>query len=238
MKTDLLNSLREIEIETPVDKITRQIRDLISSGQLKAGDKLPSERLMSEKFAVGRSHVRDAIRRLEFYGIVKTLPQSGTVVAGLGIIALEGLITDILKLEQHDFKALIETRILLERNSAFNAAQRRSEEDLLGLRSALSAYESSVIDGKSAVEEDLLFHLKIVEAAKNSVLMSLMMIVTPDILTYFTSNQVCSGDRPRSALREHHEILKQIENQNPGKAEAAMLHHLQELLNFSTKPKL
>lgn len=238
MKTDLLNSLREIEIETPVDKITRQIRDLISSGQLKAGDKLPSERLMSEKFAVGRSHVRDAIRRLEFYGIVKTLPQSGTVVAGLGIIALEGLITDILKLEQHDFKALIETRILLERNSAFNAAQRRSEEDLLGLRSALSAYESSVIDGKSAVEEDLLFHLKIVEAAKNSVLMSLMMIVTPDILTYFTSNRVCSGDRPRSALREHHEILKQIENQNPEKAEAAMLHHLQELLNFSTKPKL
>ena len=54
------------------------------------------------------------------------------------------------------------------------------------MRKALTSYETAVLDGRSSVEEDLMFHLKIVEAAKNSVLMSLMMIVTPDILTYFT----------------------------------------------------
>lgn len=237
MRVDFLKNFKEIEIETPADKIIRQIRDLISSGQLKPGDRLPSERLMSEKFGVGRTYVRDAIRKLEFYGILKTLPQSGTEVSGLGITALEGLITDVLKLEQHDFKALIETRVLLERNSAFNAAQRRTEADLEGLRKALAAYETAVLDGRSSVEEDLMFHLKIVEAAKNSVLMSLMMIVTPDILTYFTENKICAGDRPISALREHYDILKHIEDSNPEKAEDAMRHHLQELLNFSSNQK-
>ena len=66
MSADLLKNFREIVIETPVDKIIRQIRELISSGQLKSGDRLPSERMMSERFGVGRTYVRDAIRKLEF----------------------------------------------------------------------------------------------------------------------------------------------------------------------------
>jgi len=52
---------------------------------------------------------RDALQKLEFYGILRTLPQSGTVVAGMGIAALEGLITDVLQLEESDFHSLVET---------------------------------------------------------------------------------------------------------------------------------
>jgi GntR family transcriptional repressor for pyruvate dehydrogenase complex len=237
MRTDFLTNFKEIVVETPVDNIIRQIRELISSGQLKAGDRLPSERMMSERFGVGRTYVRDAIRKLEFYGILKTLPQSGTVVSGLGIIALEGLITDVLQLNGNDFDSLVETRVLLETNSAYFAATRRSEDDLIAIRKALSAYETAVVDGKPSMEEDLMFHLKIVEATKNSVLMSLMMIVTPDILSFFTKNKVCSGDKPISALREHYEILEHIENQDADKAKASMRNHLDDLLNFQ-KTKL
>jgi GntR family transcriptional repressor for pyruvate dehydrogenase complex len=233
MKAEVLRNLREITIETPVDKIIRQIRDLISSGQLKAGDRLPSERLMSERFGVGRTYVRDAIRKLEFYGILKTLPQSGTVVSGLGITALEGLISDVLQLNGSDFHSLVETRVLMETNSAYLAAQRRSDEDLVAIRKALSAYEKAVMDKRSAVEEDLMFHLKIVEATKNSVLFSLMIIITPDILSNFTQSNVCSGNRPFAALREHHEILNYIEKQDADKAKEAMRLHLEDLLSFS-----
>ncbi|MCH1533928.1 MAG: GntR family transcriptional regulator, partial [Schleiferiaceae bacterium] len=92
---EILNNFSEIKVESPVDKIIRQIRDQIGSGQLKPGDRLPSERMLSDRFGVGRTQLRDALRRLEFYGILKTLPQSGTVVAGLGIPALQGLMTDM-----------------------------------------------------------------------------------------------------------------------------------------------
>ena len=73
----MLDNFNKIKIESPVEIIIRQIRNLISSGQLKSGDRLPPERKLAEKLGVGRSHIRDAIRKLEFYGILKTLPQSG-----------------------------------------------------------------------------------------------------------------------------------------------------------------
>ena len=131
---DVLNNFTEIEVEKPVDKIIHQIRDLISSGQLKPGDKLPSERQLSERFGLGRTSVRDAIHKLEFYGILKTLPQSGTFVAGIGLIALEGLIADVLKLEESDFYSLVETRVVLETEAARLAALRRTDQDIADLQ--------------------------------------------------------------------------------------------------------
>lgn len=232
---ELLNSFSEIVVEKPSDKIIHQIKELISSGQLKLGDKLPSESQLSERFAVGRTYVRDAILKLEFYGILKTLPQSGTVVAGFGITALESLITDVLKLEGRDFHSLVETRVVLEINSAKFAALRRTTDDIVSLKNALSSYEKAVSSGKAAVEEDLLFHLNIAEASKNSVLKSLMLIVTPDILTYFKENDVCSGNRPLTALEDHHVILDHIINQDAEKAGESMRAHLSDILNFSNK---
>lgn len=59
-------NIKVIKIENPVDKIIRQIKNLISSGQLKPGDCLPSERLLAERFGVGRGYIREAILKLEF----------------------------------------------------------------------------------------------------------------------------------------------------------------------------
>lgn len=230
---DLINNLKEIKIETPVDKIIIQIRELISSGQLKPGDRLPSERMMSDRFGVGRTHVRDAIQKLEFYGILKTLPQSGTVVSGLGITALEGLITDVLKLEGSDFHALVETRVILESNSAFLAAQRRTDADLFEMSKALKSFDNELKNGRAGIEEDLIFHLKIAEASKNAVLKSLMMIVTPDILYEFKKNEVCGGERSLKALEEHYNILECIRDKKPELAKEVMKEHLRDILNYS-----
>jgi len=191
----MLKNFREIAVETPVDKIIKQIRSLIISGELKAGDRLPSERKLAEQMGVGRTHVRDAIAKLEFYGILKTMPQSGTVVAGIGMTALEGLITDVLKLEASDFSDLVETRVLLETQAARTAAMRRTTDDIVNMKNALDAYEAKVREGLPAVEEDLLFHLKIAEAGRNSVLKSLMLIITPDIVKSFQKLDVCKDGR-------------------------------------------
>lgn len=231
MEQTVFNTFRKIEIEKPVDKIIKQIKSLISSGQLNPGDKLPSERKLSEHFGIGRTHVRDAIRKLEFYGILKTLPQSGTVVAGFGIAALEGLITDVLDLEGNDFNSLVETRVILEKNTARFAAMRRDEKDIVSISSALATYEIAVKNGKDTVEHDLMFHMKIAEASKNTVLKSLMMIVAPDIITFFKENDICTGNKPDKAIKEHYEILEHISNRDPEKAELAMFNHLKEILN-------
>jgi len=233
----MLNNFQEIRIESPVDKIIRQIRELITSGQLNPGDRLPPERKLSDKLGVGRSNVRDAIKKLEFYGILKTLPQSGTIVAGMGISALEGLISDVLRIENSDFASLVETRVLLETESAKLAALRRTDEDIEEIKRMLDAYAYKVKLGEQAVEEDLMFHLKIAEASKNSVLKSLMLIITPDIINNFIKLDICKDERFHSALEEHEIIVKHIIAQEPEEAAEAMRTHLKEVLRYSQSLK-
>ena len=236
-KFDVLSNFQEIKIESPTDKIIRQIKELITSGQLKPGDKLPPERKLSEKLGVGRSNVRDAIKKLEFYGILKTLPQSGTIVAGMGITALEGLITDVLKIENSDFVSLVETRVLLEVESTRLAALRRTDEDIENISKALEAYERKAGLNEQAVEEDLMFHLKIAEASKNSVLKSLMLIITLDIINNFIQLDVCKDGRSENALDEHKIILEHIKAQRPEEAAEAMRVHLKDVFEYSQSLK-
>ena len=229
---EILNNFSQIVVETPVDKIIRQIRDLITSGQLKPGDRLPSERKLCEKLGVGRTHLRDALRKLEFYGILKTLPQSGTVVAGMGLPALEGLITDMLGLQGNDFKSLVETRVILETNIAQLAAENRSDQDIVEIGKALDAHRTRIVNNEDAVEEDLLFHLKIAEAGKNSVLNSLMLIITPDIMQYFKKHDVCGEGRAELAITQHEELLQHIVDRNPIKAGEAIQEHLKDISEY------
>lgn len=230
----MLENLNRIQVENPVDLIISQIRELIISGSVSPGDKLPPERKLAETLGVSRGQVRDAINKLQTYGIVKVIPQSGTVVTGIGIVAIEGLITDILRLEKADFKSLVDTRILLEKEAARLAAIHRTKDDIVQLSIALNNYEQKLSKGEVAVEEDLLFHIKIAEASRNSVLKTLMMIITPDIVKSFIKLKVCNETNNRKTIAEHQQILEMISDQNPEGAQEAMEHHLEEIKGFST----
>jgi len=229
----MLENLNKIQLDNPVDLIISQIRDLITGGQIKPGEKLPPERKLAEHLGVSRSHVRAAISKLEFYGIVKVLPQSGTVVSGIGLVALEGLITDILKIENKDFKSLVETRVLLEKETARLAAIHRTEDDIAEIEKMLISYEEKLMRGEDAVEEDLMIHLKIAESGNNSVLKTLMMIITPDIVKSFINLKVCNDANNSKTIKEHRLIFENIVNQKPEEASKAMDLHLQDVVEFS-----
>jgi len=228
-----LSIFSEIEFEKPVDKIIDQIRSLIISGHLKPGDRLPSERQLSTRLGMGRTHVREAIKRLEFYGILKTVPQSGTVVAGIGITALEGLISNILKIEKSDFASLVETRVILEIEAARLAAQNRTEENLKEIESALAKHHEVCKVDYSGVGEDFMFHLKIVEASQNQVIKSMLMIITPEIMENYRSKSVCSFDTANLAYQQHQAIYHALERQDSEAAADAMREHLKAILEFS-----
>lgn len=231
----MLENLNKIVRTNPVDLIITQIRDLISSGAILPGEKLPPERKLAERLGVSRNQVREAITKLQFYGIVKVQPQSGTTVSGIGIVALEGLITDILKLEKSDFKSLVDTRVLLEKEATRLAAINRTPDDIVQLTNALADYETKLSESGEAVEEDLLFHIKIAEASKNTVLKSLMMIITPDVVKSYINLKVCDVEKNMKTIQEHREILNYIIEQDVEKASSSMEQHLKDVLEFSNK---
>jgi GntR family transcriptional repressor for pyruvate dehydrogenase complex len=229
MKIDVLS---KTENKSTQNLIISKIRELINYKNLEPGDKLPSERSLSEKFGVSRSNVREAIQKLEFYGLLKSIPQSGTFVANIGVIALNGMIDDILRLEEPDFKSLVETRILLELKTARLAALRRTEDDLKQMKEALEAYSDKVLNGQDAVQEDLLFHLAIAKASGNSSLNTLMLMITPEIITNFEKYHVCDKGMARSGIQEHQDIYNAIKNQNPIEAKEKVKVHFKMLYQY------
>ena len=208
------------------------IRDLINYKNLEPGDKLPSERMLSEKFEVSRSNVREAIQKLEFYGLLKSKPQSGTFVANIGVTALNGMIEDILRLDEPDFKSLVETRILLELKTARLAALRRTEDDLEQIEEALQAYKDKVVNGEDAVQEDLLFHLAIAKASGNSTMNTFMLIITPEIITNFQKYHVCDAGLAQRGIDDHQSIYDAILKQDPKLAKQKMKEHFKELYTY------
>jgi len=213
-------------------EIISKIRDLIHFKNLEPGDKLPSERMLSEKFGVSRSNIREAIQKLEYYGILLSKPQSGTFIANIGQVAMKGMLEDILRLDDPDFKSLVETRILLELKTSRLAALRRTDEDLAQMKEALEAYSTKVINGEDAVQEDLLFHLSIAKACGNSTMNTFMLIITPEILTNFEKYHVCDENQAFVGIQEHKDIYEAIKKQDPKLAKEKMKVHFKMLYQY------
>jgi GntR family transcriptional repressor for pyruvate dehydrogenase complex len=221
------NDHREIK-----NLIISQIRDLINYKNLEPGDKIPSERMLSEKFGVSRGNVRDAIQKLEFYGILSSIPQSGTFVANIGVIAMNGMVDDILRLKEPDFKSLVETRILLELKTARLASLRRTDDDLVQIEEAMEAYSKKVLMGEKAVQEDLIFHLAIARACGNSTINTLMLMITPEIITNFEKYHVCSENQAFNGIQEHKDIYEAIKSKNPSLAKETVKVHFKSLYQY------
>ncbi len=215
--------------------IISKIRQLIVSKHLEPGDRLPAERELAEKFGVSRNQLRQAIQKLEFYGLVQKFPQSGTRISNIGVTALNGMMSDLLQLQKPDFKSLVETRIIIETNAVRLAATRRTDAQIDEIEKAHEAYSEKAIKGLEAVEEDLMFHLKIAEASNNSVIRSLMLIITPEIISHFVKNKVCNKEENYLLIKEHQAIVDAIKNKDSEKAIENLNNHFRELYKFCSE---
>lgn len=229
MNLEILTKTENREIQ---DFIITKIQELINYKNLEPGDKLPSERMLAEKFGVSRSNLREAIQKLEFYGLLISKPQSGTFIAKIGQVAMNGMIDDILRLEDSDFRSLVETRILLELKTVRLAATRRTEKDLKNMEEALSAYKKKVLNGEDAVQEDLLFHLAIAEASGNSTMNTLMLLITPEIITNFEKHHVCDKNQAFLGIQEHRDIYEAIKKGDTKLAKETMKTHFKILYQY------
>lgn len=230
------------EAEAKIDSHKKQqliitkVKNLIEHKNLEFGDKLPSERVMSENFNVSRRNVREAIKKLELNDLVISIPQSGTFIANIGRIALIGIMEDLLNIKDQDFKSLIETRELLELQIVGLAAERRSEEELELIEDKFNNYKTKFLNGEDAFQEDLLFHLSIARACGNSTLNTLMLQITPKLIKAYQNNRVCNKGEfmidinkfiDLKELRRHQDIYEAIKDKNAPLAIEKMKIHFE-----------
>ncbi len=214
-----------------VDIVLKHIKDLLYSGRLEPGERLPAERRLAAQLNVSRAHVRTAFQKLEFYGIVKTYPQSGTVVAQEKMQVLESLITDALKIDRYDFSSLVYVRVLLEMEAVKLCSRNRTDEDLTNIETALAECES-FFHTDQRVNKDFAYHQAIAQGGHNPVIASLLLIITPDVLRYYQKYKVCSVPS-EEVFFEHRELLRFIREHNEEGAAEMIRRHLKSLTEFS-----
>jgi GntR family transcriptional repressor for pyruvate dehydrogenase complex len=230
-RPEVIEKLKEVRLRTPSEVIIKQLQELISDGTLKPGDRLPSERELAARFRVGRGYVREALQRLEFYGILKTYSNTGTIVASLGAKALDGLISNVLALDRNDLQALLEARALLEIHSAWLAAQRTTDKEVAELETLHGAFRQQVDAGRVGLEEDIAFHFKIAECSRNSVLRSLISLIFPEIMEVAQRHQTSRDGRVNQSLEQHAAVLQYLRGRDPDQAASAMAAHMQQFLD-------
>ncbi|MFA5852089.1 MAG: FCD domain-containing protein [Spirochaetales bacterium] len=209
--------------------VLNHLRDQIMSGQLKAGTKIPSERSLGETLGVSRGYVRKALAKLEHYGLIETLPQRGTIVAGLGSKAISGLIASIGSFDEAFEPAnLFEIRALLEIFAARRAAERADQDDVTEILKWHSEFRAKASEGQRALEEDHLFHLAIAKASANPVCLSLISYITPQIISLNADFAESDPDRFQRTFIEHDKIVRSILEKDPEGAAEAMRFHMDE----------
>lgn len=218
------------------EEIIGQVRDLITSGRLKVGDRLPAERELAKTLDVGRSTVREAIRALESLGILQARPGEGTfLVANPADQRPDPFAVNLFN-SWDNRRKLFEVRMVIEPGLAALAARRATPDHIQRMREILNDQEQLVRQGDNGIKADTTFHFLLAEASGNDILLRLMDGLM-DRLQETRKASLNTGGRPLRSLKQHRAILRAVEARDPETAELRMREHITEMegLAFATK---
>jgi DNA-binding FadR family transcriptional regulator len=210
-------------------KVTAGIIDLIAAEGWPAGEELPSEAALAERFDVSVRVVRDAFRMLAAQGVVETRQGKRAVVANNGAIALESYFRYITAADAEAIDELYEVRISVESTAAGLAALRAEPEDVAAAEAALEAMRVPDITTEQWVDANLAFHGAIIEGGHNRFLSGIADALEPSLRVERTKGTVLrrnAGISSDFTIREHAEILAAVAEGDAAKASELMRVHL------------
>lgn len=205
-----------------------QIRNLVASGGLMPGQKLPPERRLAEMLGVSRPTLREAIGALTAMGILESQQGSGTYVAKLSAELLTHPLSLILATNGAALQDLFEVRLMLEVGAARWAAIRIGDPDLHRLRELSTEARYQISNVEAFVDLDITFHRVIHVASGNAVLVAVMESIS--ILSKESRMHTArSSDVREGTCEQHHNIYHALEAHDPDAAAEAMRAHLQHV---------
>ncbi len=152
------------------EKVIEQIQDSIFRGEFKNGDKLPSERELSEQMGVSRTSIREAIRVMETMGIIESKQGEGNFICSNINKSLIEPLSLLFKLNNGSWHEVIELRQALELEAVKFASERITKYEAMELENIIKEMREE-IDGKNRNEVlvilDQKFHNKISSISKN-----------------------------------------------------------------------
>jgi GntR family transcriptional regulator, transcriptional repressor for pyruvate dehydrogenase complex len=209
------------------ERIAGQIGEQIRDGRLVRGQKLPTEREMSERFGVGRGVIREAVRMLDAMGLVESRQGSGIYVRNNPIPSISRALTFSVTPEEHSVASLFEFRTVLEVAATEQAALRRTDAQLAAIERAATATAEAAPHFTDDLWHlaDQEFHHAISDASGNpymAVAIDAVRQMQRDVTRLVREMRGSAG-----AVEQHRAIAEAIAARCPERAAAAMRAHIQ-----------
>jgi len=155
-----------IQAQSAPEKVVKQILKNLETGEMKQGDKLPTQEKLGEIFGVGRSSIREAMNALAIMGYLDITAGKGTFISDNIPTPKSTISQTSLFNDDTNFHNLMEIRELLECYAVEQAAKKAEDEDLALLKKTINKLDRCVIEIENFLKEDLAFHIAISKAAK------------------------------------------------------------------------
>jgi DNA-binding FadR family transcriptional regulator len=233
-----MESFAPIKKTTLVNQVMGRLKELISSGAYRPGDKLPTEAELAAQLGVGRSSIRETIKIFNHLGVLESKTAKGTYVCSRQAISREAL-TWALILGPDDLEMIIDLRAAMELWCFLRlteSCKNRPEESapiLAKLRDALGSMSAAVAAGDpiGIVNADYDFHGTIIEAGSNVLFLDFYDILRSFLLKEIEECQSQYSDWTMSVI-EHQELIAAAESGDPFVAEQAHLKHIENVKNL------
>lgn len=217
-------TIRRVQRVNVHNEIVERLIEFILSQGLRRGDKLPTERDLTQMMGVGRSSLREATRSLAAMGIIQIQPR-GMVVGGGESAVLSTPIAWGLLLSAHSAREVIEARSVVEISLAETAAERATAEELALVEDALRRMHETVNQPDDFVVHDLAFHLAVAQAGHNVMLLHVVRTIQL-VIRAWIEKVIREYEHIPVSYDEHRLVYEALIEQDPGKARAAMAAHL------------
>ncbi len=211
-----------------LEALSNYLAENISSGKLRAGDRLPGDRTLAELLGISRSAVREALKVLSAIGVVNILPGSGVYLAKntQEIFTLSLSWTFLLSTDSN--QNVYQLRMILERETVRIATQKRGEPSFAPIREAVRR-EAQMLAEKNYSEFmkcDADFHMGIAYCAGNEVLSNLL-FTCRKILSLLNAYGMSTIGQMQEIQREHSELFSVMERGDSELAQKLIVEHLQ-----------
>lgn len=228
---------RSVVRETSLtEKAHQQVEALIVNGTLKAGDRLPSERELTEQLKVSKTVIREAVRSLVAKGLIDVRVGSGMYVRAVGSDMMKEPMSLLLRSNVLKPEDVFEVRESLEVTIAGLAAERASASDRAAMEENIKALQSTRLSAADYAELDVEFHRLLVKAAGNPLFAFLLNSLNDVMIEIrLRAFSIGAGKTVTNALQEHLHIFDRVKAHDVKGARAAMEKHLAQGIKILRK---
>lgn len=207
------------------EDIVNQIIKLINDGELKPGDRLPSERELANDLKISRNSVREAFRTLELRGHVEIRPGDGVFVKKIDFDKMLNPFSKIISDDEKLILDLLDVRDVMEVEMARLAASYADEEEISEIKEVLEEAEKEIVKGSDGVKYDDEFHMAIARATHNSIYILITNLIKESLSKSRKMTESIDG-QPVKTLEDHRKIYNAIAEGDSEKASQMMREHL------------